>query len=1047
MNSASDTFSLAEFLQREKSMIKPIVKSSLKVVTSDKLFVDGSRNEIDQDGLLSEIIFGTTKKNISCSCGKLKRKVNLNKVCPECNVICEPSSVRYHRFGKIVLPLHIINTLKIDEFKRITPKAYRRSFFDSKQYDMISTLKLFLSYDSQKETVKIVDQYDSTCAPIIISSPYTLYIALLATAHCHDSKHANDLLSAFYNELLVLPAECRVVLNVSDTQRSLDIIRSRIVDIYQNIIRTNRLINNNIEDLDDLTQELFESVVNHWEDPNNLDIVDKSTYGRIETSSIRLQDYANQLYEEILKAITGKTGMIRQDLQGKNIDFSGRAIVVNDPSLKTHEIKLPKSMFFKLWTVEYLRFLKGKEEASHQMLYNLSKILQPIAKSEITIDVSEYEHFDEFVEHFFTNSKRKHRLIYINRQPTLWRYGLFGVEVVGLCDDDTIHVSPLVVPSLNMDFDGDTAAVYRVHDTNSVEELYNNAFVLNLVEYDHNPDLVHKITHEAMYGHEVLRKANPNENLKMLELNQIEYDHTIDISTPVQIENKVYSYGVVLLNYFAGFEFGEFKITKDTSPSKSVRYIYMDSKTNDEYHERLLKFWQSINWFLATHPAETLSLPFGDATEITNHMIKNPIIRNLPENPYIGHHIHSAIIDNTYNDLGETTQLRKLTNSKFNQTQFARGLVSIGYIADNQNKISPSPIHGNILSGLTEHEFFNTSFGTRKGIIDKERITPLSGQMERDLVINLSTIEVVEEDCGSRVGMKIQILNQRHNESLINRYYFDPVTKELKLYQPLPENVGKTFTFRSPITCKTPNFRICKKCIGETKFKTPFVGILTGQYVQERLTQLSMTSFHTSGSAVLQTHETLKTFIANHLINVTNDQTARLEFDVPVPSGIVELVTTHEEFRFLGQPSPNILEFGSYLHKIDNEDVGKIIQDVRDILLSQTKNITPVDEAYRVLITSLHQVSEIYSLFVEIILTNMYVNRQNKVLRYAIHDGSDTTIAKKYNYSMLHMLQSPTLSLMYQPNRKTILNYYFNQKSEDANNHLSISERIWYGKI
>ena len=53
-------------------------------------------------------------------------------------------------------------------------------------------------------------------------------------------------------------------------------------------------------------------------------------------------------------------------------------------------------------------------------------------------------------------SERK-RLMYINRQPTLWRHGSPAVMITAndSDDDETISLNPLFLEPLNADFDGD----------------------------------------------------------------------------------------------------------------------------------------------------------------------------------------------------------------------------------------------------------------------------------------------------------------------------------------------------------------------------------------------------------------------------------------------------------------------------------------------------------------------------------------------------------------------------------------------------------------
>jgi hypothetical protein len=72
------------------------------------------------------------------------------------------------------------------------------------------------------------------------------------------------------------------------------------------------------------------------------------------------------------------------------------------------------------------------------------------------------------------------------------------------------------------------------------------------------------------------------------------------------------------------------------------------------------------------------------------------------------------------------------------------------------------------------------------------------------------------------------------------------------------------------------------------------------------------------------------------------------------------------------------------------------------------------------------------------------VNKDNKIIRYAIRDNESQIIAKKYNTKQLHKLQSATLSLIYEPNKNSILNYYLNKI---INPNPSIFEKIWNGEI
>jgi hypothetical protein len=59
--------------------------------------------------------------------------------------------------------------------------------------------------------------------------------------------------------------------------------------------------------------------------------------------------------------------------------------------------------------------------------------------------------------------------------------------------------------------------------------------------------------------------------------------------------------------------------------------------------------------------------------------------------------------------------------------QLARTCINVGYVADAKNVIIPDPICTNLMIGLDEDDYFKSSPGARKGLIDKADSTPQSG--------------------------------------------------------------------------------------------------------------------------------------------------------------------------------------------------------------------------------------------------------------------------------------------------------------------------------
>jgi len=203
--------------------------------------------------------------------------------------------------------------------------------------------------------------------------------------------------------------------------------------------------------------------------------------------------------------------------------------------------------------------------------------------------------------------------------------------------------------------------------------------------------------------------------------------------------------------------------------------------------------------------------------------------------------MYEGLTSRAYDMIPDDYKIKKLTKIKIRKAQLARLIATIGYIADDKNIIDSKPISESILSGLDQDTFFRTAYGTRKGIVDKSQITPKSGYLERSLVINLSPITIDQEDCGTNFGFKIKLVDINHVKSLRFRWYSNRGNWEI--YNPidLQSEVGLERVFRSPITCQNPDFKICRKCFGHyPSIQSPYAGILAGQYISERLTQLSM---------------------------------------------------------------------------------------------------------------------------------------------------------------------------------------------------------------
>lgn len=218
--------------------------------------------------------------------------------------------------------------------------------------------------------------------------------------------------------------------------------------------------------------------------------------------------------------------------------------------------------------------------------------------------------------------------------------------------------------------------------------------------------------------------------------------------------------------------------------------------------------------------------------------------------------------------------------SNFTQLAGMRGLMSKSYNYDQKRKSRvikdtiEIPIKHSFIEGLTVSEYFNSSYGARKGMTDTAMKTSKSGYMTRKLVDATQEIIINEHDCGTRRGLKVTAIVDQKDGTVIEPLYdrivgrnivFDLVHDGeliIKANELITPAIAKRIVdlgyeeieVRSPLQCQSQS-GICQKCFGldlstskEIK-KGTAIGVIAAQSIGEPGTQLTMRTFHTGGVA------------------------------------------------------------------------------------------------------------------------------------------------------------------------------------------------------
>lgn len=182
---------------------------------------------------------------------------------------------------------------------------------------------------------------------------------------------------------------------------------------------------------------------------------------------------------------TGKGGIMRKYMSGRNIAYSGRALISPDPDQGYGEAKIPPMIaveIFKPTITDYLIKNRGYNE------YQVDKFIEQFHGNQREIDSEKAKELEDILV------KADVRAV-LNRQPSLHSSSYLSFKP-RISPDGTIKINPLNVEGYGADFDGDQQSVYGLNtekmrdlaDRNiGAETLYGTHMPANLSKSILNP--------------------------------------------------------------------------------------------------------------------------------------------------------------------------------------------------------------------------------------------------------------------------------------------------------------------------------------------------------------------------------------------------------------------------------------------------------------------------------------------------------------------------------------------------------------------------------
>ena len=878
----------------------------------------------EKDGLFCEKIFGPTK-DWECHCGKYKKVRYKGIICDRCGVEVTRKSVRRERMGHIELAAPVAHIWffkgtpnRIALMLNTSPKALERVVYFAAYIVTESNIPTLQVGDilSETEFLKLKSEY--TKSDFVAETGAEAIQKLLKRVDLkkeqaiikRDLEKASlakkaklfkrlETVEAFINSgnlpesmirstIPVIPPDLRPMVQLDGGRFA----TSDLNDLYRRVLNRN----NRLRRLIDLRAP--EIIVK-----NEKRMLQESVDALFDNSkrSKPITGAGNRPLKSLSEILKGKQGRFRQNLLGKRVDYSGRSVIVVGPSLKIYQCGLPKEMAVELFKPFIMRELRKAGKAQ-----NIKAAKKMVEQQSPEI----WRYLEEVI---------KDHPVLLNRAPTLHRLGIQAFEPV-IVEGRAIKLHPLVCSAFNADFDGDQMAVHLpLSPEAQAEARYLMLATNNLIKpADGQPiavpsqDMIlgaYYLTYikEGLKG-EGLTFKDENEAIMAYQNNDVELETKINLRRYDDEGNSKIietSVGRIIFNKGIPQDLGfvdrnnvEEKFNYEISfpvIKKDLKKIIgrCVEKHENEVVVDMLEFMKESGYKYSTLAGFTIA-----ASDVSVPDEKADIIKEAEKKiDMIVENYKMGLLSETdrYNAVvaiwtEATNKVEKIMMDSFTEDNpiniflksGARGdrgtirqLAGMrGLMADTNGRTIEIPVRSAFAEGEDALEFFISSHGTRKGLVDTALKTATSGYLTRRLVDVSQDIVVNNEDCGTTQGVVVKDiveegrLIESFEERIIGRYsvhdVINPNTKEVivdsntlidkRIASDIIEAGIKELEVRSVVACKNRH-GVCRKCYGKSLVNKSVVnigetiGIVAAQAIGEGGTQLTMRTFHAGGVA------------------------------------------------------------------------------------------------------------------------------------------------------------------------------------------------------
>ncbi len=875
----------------------------------------------ERDGLFCEKIFGPVK-DFECNCGRYKGKRYRGKVCERCGVEVTYSRVRRERMGHIklavpvahiwfykALPSRMALLLGISHADLIRVLQYESWIVIDPANSNLPKMELL----KDEEYEAVINKYPDVVAKMGAEAIRDLLreidleeLSISLKEHITNEQVADrkkkllkrlHVVEAFRQSgakpewmileaIPVIPPELRPLVPLEGGRFA----TSDLNDLYRLVITRNKRLKNLIEiQAPDIILKNEKRMLQ--------DAVDALLDNSRKTKPIK--NRSGRVYKSLSDNLKGKQGRFRQNLLGKRVDYSGRSVIVVGPELKIYEAGIPKIMAVELFRPYIINRLEDMGDIAGVGVFGKNKKL---------------DHTDPKILKILEEIVKDHPIL-LNRAPTLHRLGIQAFKPV-LVEGKAIRLHPLVCVAFNADFDGDQMAVHVPLSFEAQIEAHVLMMASHNLLSPASGKPIAAPTQDMVIGMYYLTKER--EESKKEEKFHIFYrvedviyaldNKLVDLHEKIKFYDKkskdliITTPGRVIFNDILPEELDFYnKVMDKKSLSKLVEDTFW--KLGRDKTVEMLDKLKEMGFRYATYSGLTFGIDdivvpekkydivrkTREEVQRINEMAKKGAITELERYQTVvdtwtetTNRVEEEMLKELKADKGGFNPIYMMSISgargsveQVRQLAGMRGLMTRPQKKMTGREIIETPITSNFKEGLTVLEYFISTHGARKGLIDTALKTAEAGYLTRRLVDVAQDVIITEYDCGTIMGIEISALKEgdRIIESLADRIegrfavddVRDPFTREILVKageeitreqaKKIEERGIEKVKIRSVLTCESQT-GLCQKCYGRNLATGKLVeigeavGIMAAQSIGEPGTQLTLRTFHVGGTAM-----------------------------------------------------------------------------------------------------------------------------------------------------------------------------------------------------